>query len=301
MNQFEKKVSAGYSKKIVLQILLIFCLSVTEGCASTEPALAPEESLPAYIPAKHLILIGFDGWGGAYVSKSDMPTVKRMMAAGASSLYVKCVKPSNSLPNWTALFHGTAPENQRTEPIPSIFTLVNNSNPDGKTVLFYEWNGLRDIIPDETIEKRKFRSDSESASLAADFIIKEKPVFAAIIFNEPDSTGHSKRWGSADYSAKLAELDGFVAIIEQAAKDAGIYDSAVFVLSADHGGVLWGHGFNGSRQRRIPLVIYGSNIKEGYAIPKDRSICDIAPTMAAILGLEIPSGWTGQPIPGIFK
>ena len=122
-----------------------------------------------------------------------------------------------------------------------------------------------------------------------------------MVFDEPDATGHSKRWGSAAYYAKLAELDSFIGKIEQAVKDAGIHDSTVFILSSDHGGVLWGHGFRSSRQRRIPMVVYGSNIKEGYVIPSPLSICDIAPTMAAILGLEVPPEWTGQVLTGIFK
>ena len=119
-----------------------------------------------------------------------------------------------------------------------------------------------------------------------------------MVFNEPDHTGF---WGCPSYYAKLAELDGFIAIIEQAVRDAGIYDNTIFILSADHGGTIWGHGSNIPRHRRIPLIIYGNNIKEGFVIPARRSICDIAPTMAVILGLEIPAEWTGLPLLGIFK
>ena len=296
-----KKVPARHIHYFIILIFPIICFSLAAGCASTDSALPPEENLPAHIPAEHLIFIGLDGWGGAYVQKADMPTVKRMMAGGASSLYVKCVKPSNSLPNWTALFSGAPPEDQTTGLFPTIFSLVKNSGSAGNPALFYEWSGLQNIIHADTAERKTIFSDRESAELIAAYIVKEKPAFTAAVFNEPDSAGHSNRWGSAAYCAKLAELDSFIAVIEQAAKDAGIYDSTVFMLSADHGGVLWGHGFNGSKQCRIPLVIYGSNIKEGYAIPKNRSICDIAPTMAVILGLQVPPEWAGQPLQGIFK
>ena len=211
------------------------------------------------------------------------------------------VKPSTSMPNWSALFSGTAPENQNVYPFPSIFTLAKNSEEESKSVIFHEWEELQSIFPAEMIETRIICSDIESALLIADYIAEEKPFFTAVVMNEPDSIGHKKRWGSAAYYARLAELDSLIGIMVQATKNAGIYDSTVFVLSSDHGGVFWGHGFNSSRQRRIPLIIYGSGIKEGYAIPAKHSICDIAPTMAAILGLEIPSEWTGQPIQGIFR
>jgi len=284
-----------------MQILITLCLFIAAACAGTKPVLPAKESAPGYTPTRHLVFIGLDGWGGAYVSRADMPTVKRMMAGGASSLDMRSVMPSISWPNWMALFSGAPPELNDQDQFPTIFTLVENDNQTGSSVFFHEWNELRKISPDGSIEKLRIRSNHESAELIARYIAEKKPVFTAVAFNEPDSTGHSKRWGSAAYSAKLAELDSFIGIIEQAVKDAGIYDSTVFILSADHGGALWGHGFNSSRHRRIPLVIYGSNIKEGYSIPSPLSICDIDPTMAAVLGLEVPSEWTGQVLRGIFK
>ena len=285
----------------IVQAIAILCLLLAAACAGAKPALQAGENLPEYVPAKHLVFIGFDGWGGAYVSKANMPEAKRRMAEGASSLDVRCIMPSNSWPNWAAFFGGTPPEKQTSEHFPSIFTLVENANGAEASILFYQWGRLQDIFPTDNIERRAIGSDSESASLIAARIKEAKPVFTAIVFEEPDSTGHNKRWGSAAYYAKLEELDAFIEIIEQAVKNAGIYDDTVFILSSDHGGVLWGHGFNSPKQRRIPLVIYGSNIKNGYTIPARRSICDIAPTMAVILGLEIPPEWTGKPLAGVFK
>ena len=285
---------------LIIMTLLCFCLFLAAGCVGTKP-LPVEESLPEYVPVRHLVFIGLDGWGGAYVSGADMPTVERMIARGASSMDMRCVMPSNSLPNWTALFSSAPPEQQNSGRIPSIFSLFKNDEQETRAVFFYEWGELQKIFPAEIIERRPIRSNPESVKVVADYIAEKKPAFTAVVMNEPDSTGHDKRWGSAAYNAKLTELDGFIEIIEQAVKDAGIYDSTVFMLSADHGGILWGHGFNSSRQRRIPMVIYGSNIKEGFVIPSPLTICDIAPTMAAILGLEVPPEWTGQLLTGIFK
>jgi len=96
-------------------------------------------------------------------------------------------------------------------------------------------------------------------------------------------------------------MDNLFAVIEQAVKDAGIYDSTVFVLSADHGGSGRGHGANISKHRKIPMIFYGSGIKEGYKILSLVNIYDITPTMAAILGMEIPPEWTGRILYEIFK
>jgi len=291
---------------ILLFLFMITGLFLIANCANAKPVVQAEKIQPNFVPARHLVFIGLDGWGGAYVSRANMPTVKRMMSQGAWSVTARSVMPSNSWPNWTSVFSGTPPEQRNpdqfnTGAFPTIFTLVKNKTQIKKTVLFYEWGELQKLCPDEAAEKQVILSDPESARKAAAYIIKNKPVFTAVAFNEPDSTGHNRGWGSASYYAKLAELDGLITIIEQAVKDADIYDSTVFILSADHGGSFHGHGASFPKQRKIPLVIYGPGIKEGVAISSAVSICDIAPTMAAILGLEIPSEWTGRILTEIFK
>ena len=293
-----------FTQKYTMYILLIFFFIV--GCAGTKPKAPEEKSLPEYVPAQHLVFIGLDGWGGAYVSGANMPTVKRMMAGGASSLDGRSVIPSNSWPNWMAIFTGISPESLNPvsgedQGFPSIFTLVKNNYPEKGSVFFYQWDELQKIPPEQTVEMRTIHSNHESAESIAAYIVENKPFFTAVAFNEPDSTGHSKRWGSKAYYDKLTELDGFIGIIEQAVRDAGVYDDTVFILASDHGGALWGHGFNLSSHRRIPLVIYGRNIREGFTIPSPLSICDIAPTMAAILGLEVPPEWKSRVLTEIFK
>ncbi|MCL2759404.1 MAG: alkaline phosphatase [Treponema sp.] len=283
-----------------LLLLLILYLFLITGCASNKSAAPAEEEL-LYYPVRHLVFIGIDGWGGAYTSKAKMPAAKQMMAEGASSMKMKCIMPSNSWENWLAFFNGTPPEQINSDQFPSIFTIVNENYPASKPVFFFEWSDLDEICSSETAEKIRILSDIESAQKVASYIIENKPVFTAVVFNEPDETGHRDRWGSKAYYDKLTELDGLIAIIKQAVIDAGIYENTVFVLSSDHGGTFWGHGFNITKQRQIPLIIYGKGIKQGVNIPKPGLIYNIAPTMAAILDLEVPPEWTGQTLWSVFK
>jgi len=215
--------------------------------------------------------------------------------------------PSNSWPNWTTLFMGTPPERRTLENFPSIFSLVKEyvsvtqedyvSNP---AVLFYEWDNLYNICQDGYAIKQNINSDYASAHKIASYILAEKPVFTAIIFGEPDITGHTQGWGSKAYYDKLTLLDNFVSIIEQAINDSEIFDSTVFVFSSDHGGSFKGHGLNTSKHRKIPLIFYGHGIKKRHIISFPLAIYDIAPSMAAILGLKVPMEWTGMPIFEIF-
>ncbi len=296
MNHFKK------SKPIFLMFLFsVFIIFFTKGCTSTKPVLHTGSIPQNFVPAKHLVFIGLDGWGGAYVQDANMPTVKRMMSHGAWTLSTWGVLPVKSGPNWTSLFYGTPPKERNSENFPSIFTLVKNKEQPKKSAFFYEWTELLKICQNEPIEKQEILSDIESAQKIAAYIKEQKPVFTAIAFNEPDAVGHAKRWGSAEYYAKLTEMDGLIAIIEQAVKDAGIYDSTVFMLSADHGGSGYGHEANTPKRRKTPLIIYGNGIKEGFAITSLVNIYDIAPTMAALLGIDTPLEWTGRILYEIFR
>lgn len=281
---------------IVFLIILLIC-----SCAGTKNIPQEETDIQVFSPAKHLVFIGLDGWGGAYVAKAHMPTVKRMMNEGSSSIEYIGVMPSNSWPNWSALFNGASLTDQNTENFPSIISLINKNKPEYKSVFFYEWSEMKNICRNDNIDIITIESKVESATLIAEYIIAEKPNFTSVVFNQPDSVGHGNRWGSAAYYEKLTELDTYIALIEKAVKDSGIYNETVFILSADHGGVLWGHGFRSSKQRRIPLVICGKNIKKGFNIPVHGSITDIAPTMALVFGLDIPREWTGRPIRGVIQ
>ena len=304
--QGEKLHNLGKTNR-VWQAALFVCFFLFN-CAVTpvENAQTFSESAKSreFVPAEHLVFIGLDGWGGAYISKADMPTVKRMITGGASTLDMRCIMPSNSWPNWSSLFWGVEPESpaqRQEENIFSIFTAVKNSKPASTAALFYEWGELQRICSADTADRQRILSNLESARSVAAYIKEKKPFFTAVVFNQPDGIGHSERWGSPAYYKKLTEMDGYIAIIEQAVKDAGIYDSTVFMLSADHGGSLWGHGHNLPKQRKIPLVIYGRGIKEGFVIPSPTAIRDITPTMTAILGIQASAEWTGRPLLEVFQ
>ena len=60
--------------------------------------------------AKHVVLIGLDGWGAYSVPKADIPTIKQLMADGAYTLEKRSALPSSSAINWASMFMGAGPE-----------------------------------------------------------------------------------------------------------------------------------------------------------------------------------------------
>ncbi len=54
----------------VFAILVIFFITC---CKTAKPVLQAGNIPPDFVPVKHLVFIGLDGWGGFYVPKSKMP------------------------------------------------------------------------------------------------------------------------------------------------------------------------------------------------------------------------------------
>lgn len=263
----------------------------------------------------HVFLIGLDGWGSYSFANNDfnMPTINELMDNGCYTLKALDVMPSISLPNWSSMFMGTSPDitgyktNDPSEAhskivdtyglFPSIFTLLKEQRPECKTAFFYEWEENGFLCPDNVIDKKQYINNlSKDISTVTNYIETEHPNFCAIIFAEPDETGHSFGFNSHAYYEQLSKLDELIGQIIQTIKDSGIWDNSIIIFSSDHGGKNTGHGGNTPLEREIPIIFFGNNIKEGMTIVQDVMIYDIAATMAYIYKLETPLFWEGKKI-----
>lgn len=115
------------------------------------------------------------------------------------------------------------------------------------------------------------------------------PDLMIVHFGEVDHFGHSHGGASPEYLAIAHETDGFVARLLEA------YDlsSRTVIITADHGHIdTGGHGGWEPIVINVPLVMAGQGIKAGtYADPVRQE--DIAPTIAALLGVGTPTHTTG--------
>jgi predicted AlkP superfamily pyrophosphatase or phosphodiesterase len=306
-------------KLYLLTTIGVTLLFAVLGCVTNNNVTAPyiytEPSRNEGAGNKHVILIGLDGWGAYSLPKADMPVVKRMMREGAYTLKALSVIPSNSGPNWSSMVMGAPPRvkgypdyrsfKDRYGLFPTIFAALKAQRPESTIGFFFEWEELDRLCPVEIADHKEqipdLSNNSKAVEAIGDYIKTKKPDFTMIVFDEPDHTGHSEGHGTKAYYKKLSQLDRFIGVIEEAVRAAGIYDETVFVLSADHGGILWGHGGFTLRERCIPLVFFGSPIKRGHIISQPVHIYDIAPTMASIFGLDPPTVWKGRSIREVFN
>lgn len=269
---------------------------------------------------RHVVFIGLDGWGAYSMPKADMPNVKSLMEAGAWTFKKRSVLPSSSAINWASVFMGVGTEGHgytewgsRTPEIPSIalsehgifptvFTVVRSRIPDAELGALYEWDGIAYLV--DTLALSMHRQveegpDNDSQPLtdaAVEYIKSKTPLITAIIYDNPDHVGHSAGHDTPAYYDVLAYLDGQIGQIIEATKQAGIYDETVFVVSADHGGIGTGHGGKSLSEMETPLIMAGPGIKKSGELESAVMQFDIAPTIAALLGVPTPQVWTGRPI-----
>ncbi len=124
---------------------------------------------------------------------------------------------------------------------------------------------------------------------------------------EVDRKGHygEDRW---EYTGAVAELDTpIIELWERLQSDSSYAGDTVLIITSDHGrhriednpewdDDYWrNHGDASAGDREVPLLILGPGVRQGQVVEAPHTLEDIAPTAAALLGIELP--WArGVPI-----
>ena len=296
-------------------ILTIIALMTTSCCESNKGVSGVE----------HVVMIGLDGLASNTIEPAEMPTLKQMMAEGAWTLQARSILPSSSACNWASMFMGVGPEMHgyntwgSKKPdfpsielgewgiFPSFVGALRNHNPEMEIGAMYEWETIECLFEKDAANLYKnIPADKEtfSENITKEYIkyLKEaKPNFSMVIYNSPDYEGHTYGWGSEDYYKGLTRLDGYIARIVEATKEAGTYDNTIFMIVSDHGGINKGHGSTSMAEMETPVIIFGRGVKKGYQIKSSVVRYDTAPTITHIFGAKNPDVWRGKAIEEIFE
>ena len=116
-----------------------------------------------------------------------------------------------------------------------------------------------------------------------------------------DETGHKYGHGTPEYYKAVSEADVVVGKIVKAVKSAGIEESTVIMIIADHGGIGKGHGGTTPQEINVPFIIAGPGIKKGYTLKSNPRNYDTTVTVAKMLGLTVPACWEGKDITEIYE
>ena len=198
--------------------------------------------------AKHVVLIGLDGWAAHDLDKApNIPNIRMLMQGGSVTLHKRSVLPSSSGVNWASMFMGAGPETHGFTTwdsekhdlpfafenehgiFPTIFSIIREAYPNAETGCTIEWEPIKYVVDTLAISYMEYFPGGadkveSNCTRIEQYIREQKPLFFAPCFDGLDGTGHSKGWYSSDYYEYLSRLDACIGRIIQALKDAGIKD-----------------------------------------------------------------------------
>lgn len=251
-----------------------------------------------------VILILADGFRPDAMVKCGHPYVEALIKMGSYSLEAQTVYPSVTLPCHMSLFHSVPPERHgiltntyvpQVRPVPGLCEQLYGA---GKTCsFFYNWEELRDLSRPSSLAYSYFvsghmysfeKANEMVTKNALSYIQEEKPDFAFVYLGLTDIIGHSYGWMGEEYmKACWQSMEEIKSLVEHFGKEYTV------IITSDHGGNGRVHGSREKEDMLIPLVCIGSDFTP-KAVLKDANICDIAPTIAKLMGVPVCDEWEGR-------
>ncbi|MBQ5572589.1 MAG: alkaline phosphatase [Bacteroidales bacterium] len=130
--------------------------------------------------AKHVILIGLDGWAAHDFDnvRNNIPNIRSLIKNGSCNMHKRSVLPSDSGVNWASMFMGVGPEmhgyttwdskkhdlpsstTNKNGIFPTIFSIIREQHPEAETGCTFEWDGIKYVIDTAARgERHLWRSD----------------------------------------------------------------------------------------------------------------------------------------------
>ena len=257
-------------------------------------------------PVRHVVVIGIDGLGGAYVPMVATPVLDAMMGAGVYSLAMQNTLPTMSAPNWMSMIAGATADQHGvdsndwepgdSQPTPTVFAVLREQRPDAQIGVFHDWDGFGALVEPGVADRIESPGDEiETVAAALTWMAETRPELLFVHLDLVDHAGHFNGWGSGPYLEAAESADALVGEVLAAIDAAGMGPYTAVLVSADHGGEGLLHGADTSLERPVPFIVTGPQVAGGE-VERDLRIFDIAATVAALLGVEGPASWLGSPV-----
>lgn len=269
---------------------------------STNPTTKPTTKPVAAV--QHVVVISIDGLRPDLALRADMPHLRSLLARGSYSMWARTTEISVTLPSHVSMISGVKPDKHkilwndaRSGPDDlKVDTLLDRAHAAGMTTAviaskekfrIFNKPGVVDhvLVPGDDRD-----NDATTASTTVKFIREFKPNVTFVHFGQVDSTGHGIGWGTPEQIKTIELADSRLGEILGAIDDAGLRDSTVVIVSADHGGSGRHHGRDDLRSRHIPWICVGPGIAPGVDLTKYRELTinteDTYATACWLMGLE---------------
>ena len=246
-----------------------------------------------------MVLIG----GLSYDSSLEMPYLNTLREQGFDA---RCTGyyPSYSQSAWTTLVSGAGPEISDAPlvnvahdqlsllTVDGIFTEAKRADLTTALSGFHWWEMM---IPEQVLDHRFFTSasaadaDDQVIQTAREFMSNLPPNFLLIHLSQVGEAAQNHGTDSQEYEAAVLRADSQVREIAEAMS----LRRNVLIVTSDHGYLAnGGHGGADEQVVFTPFVMVGGRAAQAHH--DGISQADIAPTIAALLGLAVPSASQGE-------
>lgn len=252
---------------------------------------------------KKVILISIDGMRPDGLQTCGNPYVKELEKLCTYTYEGSSVFPSVTFPCHFSMTHSVTPQRHgiltntyvpQVRPVAGIFEKIRAAG--GISAMFYGWEPLRDIALPGSLKYGTYigaytreSSDTVLTDEALRVIGENKPDFAFLYMVETDEKGgHDSGWMTEEYLRRIyIAIDNVKRVIE------AFGDEYSVIIMADHGGHERSHGSDRPEDMTIPFFFYGEDFEGGKTV-EGISLLDIAPTIAALVGVEPEPEWEGH-------
>jgi arylsulfatase A-like enzyme len=280
----------------------------------------PQRPLPA---VEHVMVVSIDGLRPDRALLANMPTLRAMVRDGAYTFWARTTAVAITLPSHASMLTGVKTAKHGIEwnrdlplsqPVYSkVATIFEMAAKAGYTsALVAGKSKFSALAKPGTVnwvaipqEENSNDSNAQVTSSAVKIIEAHKPTLMVVHYPEVDATGHAKGWGSKEQLAKIEETDGELAALLASLERAGIRQSTVVIVTADHGGAGLGHGADDERSRHIPWIATGPGVLKSTDLTQNASLNvnteDTCATACWLLGLPQLPYFDGKPVLAAFE
>jgi arylsulfatase A-like enzyme len=252
-------------------------------------------------PHTRVIIVSEDGMRRDVLNDRYAPRHTALMREGIVARRALTIRQSETLPSHASMLSGVGPEvhgmrwNTFREErgyidVPTVFSVARAHGLS--TAMIIGKKKLEHLAKPGTVDhyERPSHYCKKVSARAAEYFVQNQPDIMFVHFSDPDDAGHSKGWMTPAYLQAVRNSDKCLEHLLAAIDAAGLRDSTMIIVTADHGGHARTHS-NGHKHREvdqvIPWIVRGPGIPAGGVLDDEVDTIDTAVT--ALSALRLPA------------
>ena len=256
----------------------------------------------------HVLMVLLDGWRPDVIAAAHTPTIDLMMQDSAYSMEARVEDTTISGSGHSSFLtgvhrdkhnvHGNSFGDANYQEYPYWFNLLKYERPEMHTAAYHNWLPMADAALDFSVcgycvDMYVTGSDNSIATQLATDLANKQMDAVTIVIDAPDAAGHGYGFHPSipQYVAAMNQSDVWLGMMMDAifARTNYAEEDWMVIISTDHAGSGYGHGYNIPEHREVPLIIWGAE-SPGTIWPAPDAV-DIVPTALHHMGVEVRPEW----------